>query len=144
MLKRTRDTLSNEWGLDEEGGFHSYTITPSTQVVAIDPGRRNLYDAVGGSMLSLESMKFTNRRWQEMSGTKHGRQKRSHWMSLNKGLMTKLHQGPSPKCYTTASYNEFLKHFLSLRDEILRFFRDPKWRRLRFKTRITRQKAYDV
>ncbi|KAI3655524.1 hypothetical protein MP638_004019 [Amoeboaphelidium occidentale] len=102
-------------------------MNSETRIVAIDPGRRNLYDAVAGDEVFREVMKCTNSRWREISGAKHNLQKRSHWMSLNKVLMKTLTNGPSPKCCNTETYNT-----------------PPKKRRLRFKTRITRQKAYDV
>jgi hypothetical protein len=38
---------------------------------------------------------------------------------------------------------KYLQHFFSIRDDIFDFFWQPKWRRLKFKTRITRQKAND-
>lgn len=144
VLKPLNEAKVNEWGLDDEEVFHPLTMTSETRIVAIDPGRRNLYDAVAGDEEAREFMKCTNSRWREISGAKHGLQKRSHWMSLNKDLMKALTNGPSPKCCNTETYNTFLKHFFSVRDEALGFFRHPKWRRLRFKTRITRQKAYDV
>ncbi|KAI3656021.1 hypothetical protein MP638_007380 [Amoeboaphelidium occidentale] len=144
VLKPLNEATVNEWGLDDEEVFHPLPKNSETRIVAIDPGRRNLYDAVAGDEDSREVMKCTNSRWREISGAKHGLQKRSHWMSLNKDLMKTLTNGPSPKCCNTETYKTFLKHFFSVPDQALGFFRPAKWRRLRFKTRITRQKAYDV
>ncbi|KAI3656629.1 hypothetical protein MP638_003067 [Amoeboaphelidium occidentale] len=131
VLKPLNEATVNEWGVEEKEVFHHLEGTPITITVAFDPGRRNLLDAVAGDNESKEFMKCTCIRWREISGAKHGLQKRSHWMSLNKDIVKILTNGPSPKCCNTETYKTFLKQ-------------PPKLRRLRFKTRITRQKAYDV
>ncbi|KAI3656402.1 hypothetical protein MP638_000399 [Amoeboaphelidium occidentale] len=51
---------------------------------------------------------------------------------------------PTSRCFTTVSYKEHLSHVLELRDELLGFYSEMRWRRLRWKTRIKRQKAYDT
>ncbi|KAI3657851.1 hypothetical protein MP638_003169 [Amoeboaphelidium occidentale] len=144
MLKPKIESNFNEWGLDEDNNYHPINITAETRVVALDPGRRHLYDAVGGTYLQQENFSCSNSRWREISGTKYGTQMRRQWMSQNKDLQKKLHNTPTPKCSTLADYGKYLGFFLSERDNILGFFREPKWRRLRFITHRKRQKAYDI
>jgi hypothetical protein len=50
---------------------------------------------------------------------------------------------PFAKCIDHATYELHLAHFLKLRDDILGFYREMKWRRFRWKIRIRLQKAYD-
>ncbi|KAI3660869.1 hypothetical protein MP638_006626 [Amoeboaphelidium occidentale] len=51
---------------------------------------------------------------------------------------------PTPCCYNTDDYITHLLHVLEYRDEFLGFYRAMRWRRLRWRTRIKRQKAYDT
>ncbi|KAI3655571.1 hypothetical protein MP638_004189, partial [Amoeboaphelidium occidentale] len=48
VLKPLSEAKVNEWGLDDEEVFHPLPMNSETRIVAIDPGRRNLYDAVAG------------------------------------------------------------------------------------------------
>ncbi|KAI3656279.1 hypothetical protein MP638_000225, partial [Amoeboaphelidium occidentale] len=144
MLKPKIEYNFNEWGLDNNNNYHPINITAETRVVALDPGRRHLYDAVGGTYLQQENFLCSNSRWREISGSKYGTQMPRQWMSQNKDLQKKLHNTPTPKSSTQADYGKYLEFFLSERDNILGFFREPKWRRLRFITRKKRQKAYDI
>ncbi|KAI3658844.1 hypothetical protein MP638_006559, partial [Amoeboaphelidium occidentale] len=55
VLKPLNEAKVNEWGLDDEVVFHPLPTNSETQIVAIDPGRRNLYDAVAGDEDSRET-----------------------------------------------------------------------------------------
>ncbi|KAI3656286.1 hypothetical protein MP638_004688 [Amoeboaphelidium occidentale] len=128
MKKRVALDSLDDWGHDKIG---------------LDPGRRNLFDAVAGADNDLEKLSCSNGRWREISGAHHCIQKRRHWMSQNKDLMNKLKESPTFKRSSTEELTEYRRHFFSIRDAVFGFFRRPKWRRLKFKTRIARQKAYD-
>ncbi|KAI3660626.1 hypothetical protein MP638_004618 [Amoeboaphelidium occidentale] len=143
VLKLKDVSETNDWGLTPENEFVPLHVTPKTRIIGLDPGRRNLYDAVAPTSVGLVHLKCTNSRWREMSGAKHGEQKRRLWTSLDLDLKQRFHATPTPKCSSLAEYQKFLCYFLQNRDDFLGFYRAPKWRRLRFKTRITRQKAYD-
>ncbi|KAI3657171.1 hypothetical protein MP638_000295 [Amoeboaphelidium occidentale] len=122
-------------GYDEDNKLHPLKLTSTTRVIGLDPGRASLYVAADGSVRIQDG---------EISGSTHGFQKRRNWNKKNPVLTVQITSGPSHKVSTTAAYCEYLRHVLSLRDDVLGFYRDPKWRRLRFKTRITRQKAYET
>lgn len=144
MLKVKRKQTTNDHGFSSANKFQKLTINPSTRIIGLDPGRRSLYVAYGGNNYKQTVFECSNARWREISGAQHGQQKRRNWHRKDTHLVSMMNLGPSPKCCTTEEYNAYLHHFLDLRDDILGFYRDPKWRRLRFKTRITRQKAYET
>ncbi|KAI3660260.1 hypothetical protein MP638_005123 [Amoeboaphelidium occidentale] len=118
-MKQFERSEINDWGYNYEGEFIPLEINGQTRVVALDPGRNSLYVAVAGNTAAdvLES-------------------DRDRHMAIT--LTT------TPCCYNTDDYITHLLHVLEYRDEFLGFYRDMRWRRLRWKTRIKRQKAYDT
>ncbi|KAI3656220.1 hypothetical protein MP638_002288 [Amoeboaphelidium occidentale] len=118
-MKQFERSEINDWGYNYEGEFIPLEINGQTRVVAFDPGRNSLYVAVSGNTAAdvLES-------------------DRDRHMAIT--LTT------TPCCYNTDDYITHLLHVLEYRDEFLGFYRDMRCRRLRWKTRIKRQKAYDT
>ncbi|KAI3661488.1 hypothetical protein MP638_007218 [Amoeboaphelidium occidentale] len=143
-LKSIAVSSFDNHGYDKNNTFHPLNLTSTTRIIGLDPGRASLYVAAGGSSEQLEIFKCSNSRWREISGATHGLQKRKNWNKKNPVLIVQITSGPSHKVSTTAAYCEYLRHVLSLRDDVLGFYRDLQRRRLRFKTRITRQKAYEA
>ncbi|KAI3655366.1 hypothetical protein MP638_001193, partial [Amoeboaphelidium occidentale] len=139
----------NDFGIDDDSSFKPLSVVGNVRILGLDPGRRCLYDAVAATHVDgviqddNKVLSCSSKRWQDLSGAHRGRQKRSHWMLWNQTLMKKLTQGPTSKCHTSEDYSKYLQHFFSIRDDIFDFFWQLKWHRLKFKTRITRQKAYD-
>jgi hypothetical protein len=135
----------NDWGYryDARGIYVPLNIQDGTRIVGLDPGRGSLYAAVSGETPG-DVLECSNGRWQEISGTRYSTKKNKTWMKNDPLLRTWITLMPTPCCYTSATYNQHLLHFLGMRDLLLGFYRDIKWRRLRWKTRIKRQKAYDT
>lgn len=142
---RVQPPQLNDWGYryDSQGIYEPLDIEDGTRIVGLDPGRGSLYVAVSGDN-QADVLKCSNGRWQEISGTRYSAQKNKTWMKNDPQIRAWITLMPTPCCYTSDAYNQHLLHFLGMRDLLLGFYRDIKWRRLRWKTRIKRQKAYDT
>ena len=157
LLKPKVDSAVNEYGFTftNPSVYVPLNIGPS-RVVALDPGRRDLYVGVfrehtNGNDQIWEAgdpdehvIRCSNARWQEISGTKYASLKGATWLKGNASVSTLLRNLPTPRCCSSAAYSLHLTLFLANRDELLGYYREMKWRRLRWKTRIKRQKAYDT
>jgi hypothetical protein len=131
-------------------------IVDAPRVVALDPGRRELYVGVsrahthGNDQIWEEGdeeedvIRCSNARWQEISGSRYASKKGTTWLKGNANINVLVRNMPTPRCCSTEAYSLHLALFLANRDQLLGFYREMKWRRLRWKTRIKRQKAYDT
>jgi hypothetical protein len=142
-LKQFLRSNINDWGYDFDGEFHEMELQPETRVVAMDPGRGSLYVAASGNTPD-DIQECKTKRWREISGATYAAAKNKTWMAADRHWQQMVTLIPTPCCYTTEEYRLHLTHVLELRDELLGFYRETKWRRLRWKTRIKRQKAYDT
>ncbi|KAI3655281.1 hypothetical protein MP638_000636, partial [Amoeboaphelidium occidentale] len=70
--------------------------------------------------------------------------KKNNWIAADRERELVITLTPTPCCYNTDGYITHLLHVLEYRDEFLGFYRAMRWRRLRWKTRIKLQKAYDT
>ena len=141
VLKTADDIQVNDWGYDMDGIYQPYAIAEGTRVIGLDPGRNDLYAASSGLDAGNE-LKCSNGRWREISGSTYSAKKVKTWTQGQPEFQEYLTTMPTAKCYRHQDYNAHLIHFLESRDELLGFYRDLKWRRLLWKTRIKRQKAY--
>ncbi|KAI3655169.1 hypothetical protein MP638_007120, partial [Amoeboaphelidium occidentale] len=106
-------------------------LQPETCVVALDPGRGSLYVAASGNTPD-DIQECKTKRWREISGATYAALKNKTWMAADRHWQQMVTLTPTPCCYTVES------------DELLGFYRETKWRRLWWKTRIKRQNAYDT
>ncbi|KAI3635164.1 hypothetical protein MIR68_006730 [Amoeboaphelidium protococcarum] len=142
LMKPFQEAEVNDWGFDLDGAYYPLEVGPNTNVVGLDGGRRCLYTTVSGEGRDDEQM-CRNVRWQEISGSTYAKKKKAVWMRHDPQMQAWITLIPTPRCMTHDAYHAHLTHFLGLRNQLLGFYRDSKWRRLRWKTRIKRQKAYD-
>ena len=140
---RPRATVDN-WGytIDEPRDYQPYNIAPGTRVIALDPGRDNLFVACYGPGRG-DIIRYSNERWQEESGNRSQLRKHKDWMAEDPHFRTLIYGTPSACCDDGAELDQHLTHVLELLDEITDFYSDMRWRRLKWKTRIKRQRAYD-
>ena len=157
LLRPKADPVVNEYGFTftQPSVFVPLNIG-GCRVVALDPGRRELFVGVSRTHTNAfdhnyehgnedeEVIKCSNERWQEISGTRYASKKGALWLSANANVANLARNMPTPRCSSTGAYRLYLTLFLGNRDELLGFYRELKWRRLRFKTRIKRQQAYDT
>ena len=157
VLKPKDDPTVNEYGSTyTQPSVHVPLIIGHARVVALDPGRRDVYVGVSRQNTTADDEIFevgdedeqvircSNKRWQEISGTKNASKKGALWLAGNVNIATLVRNMPTPRCSSTDAYSLHLVLFLANRDELLGFYREMKWRRLRWKTRIKRQQAYDT
>lgn len=157
LLKPKGNALVNEYGFTyTQPSVNVPLIIGPARVVALDPGRRDLYAGVSRQNTTADDGIYeagdedeqvigcSNVRWQEISGTRYASKKGALWLAANGEIATLVRDMPTPRCSSTAAYSNHLALFLANRDELLGFYREMKWRRLRWKTRIKRQKAYDT
>jgi hypothetical protein len=157
LLKPKVEAAVNEYGFTyEQPSTYLPMNIGNSRVVALDPGRRDLFVGVSRANTAAndeiwepgddneEVIKCSNTHWQEISGTRYASKKGALWLSKNPDISNLLRNLPTPRCSSTDAYKLYLTLFLANRDELLGFYRDVKWRRLRWKTRIKRQKAYET
>ena len=134
----------NDYGFDDQGVYQPLVTQPGTRICALDPGRRSLFVAVDGGGRD-DYIEWTNAKWQDQSGTLLANRTARSIKAEGFGLLHAIEtQMPTPKCYRWADYAQHLQYFLGSRDFLHGFYEDFRWRKLRRKTFITRQKAYDT
>src|SRR5687768_1395959 len=79
----------NEYGFDENGGFHPLDIHDDDRVVGLDPGRKYLFTATYGDNKG-ESVRCSTKEWYSLAGFTRARKKRETWVDHNptvKGIL---------------------------------------------------------
>ncbi|KAI3661111.1 hypothetical protein MP638_000448 [Amoeboaphelidium occidentale] len=97
--------------------------------VGLDPGRKDMFSCHDGSKKSYHC---SGKEWRVISGAKSSKQKRDLWISKRDDIQTIKSGMPSAKLYWKIIH------------VCLLFYGSLKWRQLRRKIDIRRQKAYDV
>lgn len=154
--RRSRSNV-NEYGFSYDGnGYVPLDIDNNTRIVGLDPNRGIFFDAEWEEDLRLENnyrcnpnengktgVTFTNKRWQEITGMRYVRGKIKAWDTHNRLLAEMLKSTPTPCCHLWEDFQYHLIHFLEMRDDFLGYYREKRWRRLRWRSFMQRQKAYD-
>jgi hypothetical protein len=134
LQKKTirRDTNDFGYYFNQVSEYHPIDITQETRVVGLDPGRRTLHVSVFGDSQN-DIVQCSTSRWRELSGSKYHANKHATWMKNNpifQQILTNIH---TPCCHSTETYTEHLPYLLSHLDEILGFYGELRWRRLKWK-----------
>lgn len=130
------ETFVNDWGYDYNGQYHDMVF--SDRVVGLDPGRRELFVAVDGPGPE-NVIRCSNGRWKELSGAAYSEKKIALWTEGDPVILNV----PPSGAYTFDQFQTHWYYVLESLDYMIDFYLPLKWRKLRFDTRITRQKAYD-
>jgi hypothetical protein len=130
----------NDRGFDVNG-VYCPLVVDENNVIGLDPGRRELFVAIG---VDRKPIRCSNARWQEISGNTYAMKKKSTWMKANRRIRGLESNIPSPCSYTTLDVTEHIQYVLKFYQEFHEFYGQLRWRRLRWKTRIKKMKAYDI
>jgi hypothetical protein len=79
-----------------------------------------------------------------ISGAKSSKKQRDLWISKRDDIQNVYYGMPSAKVCTVQKFSEYLGVALENHSRLFDFYGSLKWRQLRRKTDIRRQKAYDV
>ncbi|KAI3661409.1 hypothetical protein MP638_003882 [Amoeboaphelidium occidentale] len=82
--------------------------------------------------------------WRVISGAKSSKKQRDLWISKRDDIQTLNSGMPSAKVCTVQKFSQYLGVVLENHSRLFHFYGSLKWRQLRRKTDIRRQKAYDV
>lgn len=89
-------------------------------------------------------VKCSNKRWQEISGSKNSNKMIVKWKKADPAIR-RIESGiPTPCCYSTEQFISYLIYMLHYGHRLLEFYRQRRFRNLRRKTKIKRKKAYDI
>ncbi len=127
------------------------------RIVAIDPGRKAIftaavYDLDAHEALDLphtspvqrhETIQWSNSRWREESGTRTRSQKIRLWTNKNPVIMEFNKNIPSAKVSDSESYCKRIKFVLTRINQVLDFYCAKRHRKLRWRTYVKEQKAYE-
>lgn len=90
------DNRVNDWGFDLNGDYQPLDVDEEN-IVGLDPGRRELFVAVGADE---EPIRCSNARWREISGARYSSGKISTWMDNNSEIQGLVRRIPTPCVYT--------------------------------------------
>ncbi len=146
--KRSTPEICNKWGYDADGNYHRMEISDTDRLIGLDPGRGNLFVAAVRPSSEVNGVKdeiiaCSNREWREISGAKNAEKTVKTWMRSNEDIQQLATNLPTACCITTESYKQHLEYFLQNRDRLHGFYGARRWKRLRWKTMIQRQRAYN-
>jgi hypothetical protein len=155
----------NDHGFGQDGAFHPLGVSSSDRVVGLDPGRRDLFVAVHGEH-KKDKVKCSTKEWYSITGFTRAKKKRETWLKNNQELQ-KIVQGeciyicvgiaiwvlmdcfmcvdiPTYCTSAIATYRKYLEYVLQHINALLEFYGKIRWRRLRWKGYIGRQKGYNI
>jgi hypothetical protein len=132
----------NEFGYDSLNEYHPINIQEGDRIVGIDPNRSSLFSAAWGDE-ERDVLNFSSRQWLELSGVTYCNKKHEVWNRGDTLIHSLVLAIPTACCWESSSYNLRLRHYLLYKGAIVSYYRPKRWRRMRWKTRIKRQKAYD-
>lgn len=132
----------NDYGFDYERHYHAIDLTRVRRKVGIDPGRK-VFVAASWGPTRRDGLLYGIGEWREDSGATYLVLRHAAWMRNNRRMQLIVTTMPTACCATFGAFVERLVYFLVFRDEMLDFYAVKRWRRIKWKTSIKRQKAYD-
>lgn len=149
----------NDYGFKfDKSGYQPLEIGKGTKVIGIDPNIGLFFGAFWGhderyhdfninepDDIKASRLVYKTSRWRHESGAIRSTHKSNQWIdSYGQGgeMRTTFSQLPTPCTSDWAGYTLHLTYVFAHYNYIVGFFRQKKWRRLRWKTFIRRQKAY--
>ena len=136
---------ADRWGYrrqDEERIYVPVNIDQDDRVVGLDPGRKSLFGACWGPNAE-HTCTMSNGQWQEMAGHHFSNHQHKKWRRQNPEIQRLISNVPTWKSVTHHQHAIHTTYVLGHLDQLLGFYRPPKYRRLRWKTYLRREKAYD-
>ncbi|KAI3659768.1 hypothetical protein MP638_000897 [Amoeboaphelidium occidentale] len=109
-------------------------------VVGLDPGRKDIFTCHDGE----KKVHCSNREWQEISGANFQKKKHVFWLKKEPDIENINASMPSSKVSNVKDFLHFLDYELKNSKKLLSFYGSKRWRQLRRKSDIQKQKAYDV
>jgi hypothetical protein len=129
-------------------------ILPS-RVVALDPGRRNLFTGVvlnpaavdtlaspSHEMVPFETFKMTRGEWYDICGNRKRHAKVKKWASESPGVSSYNEGVPTAKVGDFLAYADHVRFVLRHINALISLYGARHYRRLRWKTYIRKQKAW--
>ena len=117
------------------------TISKTEQrIVAIDPGRRNLFLGIDNKGRVI---KCTAKRYYTMAGFKQRLKKQKAWLKNESKIDATIKSMPTSRTSILKKYKAHLEHLLPHLRDIMAFFCQNKQKRLRFISYIRQQRALD-
>ena len=111
------------------------------RVVAIDPGKVNIVTGVVRGEGHLEAFKMSTAEWRVLAGIYHRTSTTAKWVSKNESVQMFNDSVPSAKVSGLEPFLRYAAYVLVHLGDCLAFYSARRFRRLRFKTYITGQKA---
>jgi hypothetical protein len=131
-------------------------LESANRVVASDPGRNPIFTAVVHNEAAMETLRTDSPNNVKHEVIQWSKRKFYHEAGyIHRGKVTKLWTGkaplieafnrdmPSTKTSTLEAYKVHIRHVLTNMDEVMSFYNAQRFKRLRWKTYINRQKAYE-
>ena len=115
-------------------------LTYEQRIVAIDPGRRNLFLGIDNKG---KVIKCTAKRYYSMAGFKERLKKQKSWLRNDSKIDVAIKSMPTSRTSVLKKYKAHLEHLLPHLRGIMLFFCQNKQKRLRFTSYIRQQRALD-
>lgn len=134
-----------------------HLLETATRVVAVDPGRNPIFTAVvhdDAAMESLQShnpenvkhevIKWSKRRFYQEAGYTHRNRVTKLWTGKAPLINSFNAEVLSAKTSSLELFKAYTKHVLANLEVVMSFYNAQRFKRLRWKTYISRQKAYET
>ncbi|KAI8820522.1 uncharacterized protein EV422DRAFT_567950 [Fimicolochytrium jonesii] len=136
-------TELDDYGFDEEGNHHALDVREDDPVVGLDPGRIDIFAVVDGD--EKGRVKGCSKKdYYQRAAFDHGRKHREKWHKNHPAIKQINGSMPTAKTASVVSFCRHLHHALKHMLTLIDFYGQRRWKRLRWKSHIAKEKAWDV
>jgi transposase len=140
-------TQTTDYGfrLDENGRqcYVPLNILPTDRVVGVDPGRKDPFVGVYGPD-RRDKISCSRKEYYQLAGFTENARMRRKWMKGNAEIERINSQMPSARVSSSQAFRSYLQFALRNMTMMIQFFNAVRWKRLRWKAYIAKEKAWDT
>lgn len=130
-------------GFDDEGAYHSLEIREEDDVVGMDVGRIDIFTAARGNEPE-DLSSCSKKEYYQRAGFDHRRKTTTRWIKNAPAIKDIESNMPTPETTSLDNFCQHLQYALQHMVQLVDFYGETRWKRLRWKTYIAKEKAWDV
>ncbi len=138
LLRRVAEGDNEDAESSADSQFTPLSLTEDCRVVGLDPGRRELFVAMDQSG---KVIRCSTQEYYHLAGFKQAEKKRKGWLDRDESLQAIVRATPTAACSSVVGIQAHLRHVLPHLPELIAFYGEKRWRRLRFGGYVNRQKG---